>query len=101
MSGAARTSKLPTRIWRRFRDYRLLRKALRRRPRKGVVVATYPNEALARVTAGRLADEGTRSFVFLEEIGVGGLPVPAPVHVIVRPQDEPAARKVLDELRTP
>ena len=50
---------------------------------------------MARVIAGRLGDQGIKAFVFQEEIGTGALPVPAPVHVIVRPEDEPAARDLL------
>jgi hypothetical protein len=51
---------------------------------------------MANVIAGRLGDEGIKAFVFCEECGIGVLPVPAPVHVIVRPEDESAARELLD-----
>src|SRR4051794_21978491 len=52
--------------WRRFRNYRLLRQITRPAPARSVVVATSRSEAIARVMAGRLHEEGIKAFVFIE-----------------------------------
>jgi hypothetical protein len=64
--------------------------------RRGVAVATCHNGVGARLIAGRLDDAGLASFVYVENPGTGALPMPGPAHVIVRPEDEAAAREVLD-----
>lgn len=83
-------------VLRRLRTQRLLRRALRPAARRGVAVATCHNEVSARLIAGRLDDAGIKSFVFVENPGTSALPMPGPAYVIVRPEDEQAAREALD-----
>jgi hypothetical protein len=82
--------------WRRLRLRRVLRRALQPEARRGVAVATCHNEVGARLIAGRLDEAGIPSFVYVENPGTGALAMSGPAHVIVRPEDEPAARGVLD-----
>jgi hypothetical protein len=82
--------------WHRFQSYRQLRRLLRPEPRRGVVVATCHNEVTARLLAGRLADAGVKSFVFMDDLDTSELPGRGPARVIVRPEEESAAREVLD-----
>ena len=81
--------------WQRLRMRRQLRRALRVPARQGVAVATFPDEASARVAAGSLAAVGIKTFVFVEQRGAWDVPLPGPAHVIVRPEDESAARQAL------
>jgi len=74
---------------------RQLRRALRVPPRQGVAVATFPEEASARVAAGYLEAAGIKAFVYVEQRGAWDVPLPGPAHVIVRPEDESAARREL------
>ena len=80
---------------RRFQNYRLLRQVLRPEPRRGVAVATCHDEVTARLLAGRLADAGIKSFVFVDELSTGAVAISGPCYVLVRPEDEAAARKAL------
>jgi hypothetical protein len=67
---------------------------LRVQPRKGVVVATSHDEGLARVKAAHLVDSGIRAFVWVQP--AAEYEHPKTVYVIVRPEDEAEACRLLD-----
>ena len=61
------------------------------------MVADLPSEASARVVAGRLEAEGITTFVYVEP-QLAPYQYTGPAHVMVRAEDEAAARAILDEL---
>lgn len=89
----ARSSLASTR--QRFRNYRLLRRVRHAEPPHGVALATCHNEVTVRLMAGRLADAGIKSFVFVDELSTGAVSISGPSYVLVQPENESAARKAL------
>ena len=86
-------------LMRSWRLRRQLRRALQPTgPSNAVIIATFQDEVSARLIAGRLTDAGIRPFVFDQApSGTTGYPTFGSVHVLVHPQDEPAARALLTE----
>ena len=89
---------IAARAWRRLRTRRALRRLTKPAQNSGVVVASFRDGGSAYAAAGSLHAAGIPAFVHEapQPYGYGG-PSFGPMRVVVRPEDERAARRELGE----